>query len=69
MEQQLKIGDTFTLRGSTLSVEPAGKNPDGSFACDGCYFYEHGLGCYNDYACTDSSREDNTNVIFREVKK
>lgn len=67
MEQQLKIGDTFTFRGSTLLVEEVKPADDGSFACEGCYFYEHGLGCYNDYACMDDNREDHTNVIFREV--
>lgn len=68
MEKDMKIGDTFTFRGSTLEVEPAQRNEDGSFACEGCYFFEHGIGCYNDYACMDDSRNDHTNVIFREVQ-
>lgn len=65
----MNTGDTFTFRGSTLKVEPARREPDGRFSCDGCYFYEHNLGCYNDYACMAGNREDNTNVIFREVRE
>ena len=35
MEQQLKIGDTFTFRGSTLLVEEVKPADDGSVACEG----------------------------------
>lgn len=69
MEEQVKIGDTFTFRKSTLKVEPAQRNDDGSYACEGCYFFENGLGCYNDYVCMSENRDDRTNVIFREVKE
>lgn len=60
MERQMNTGDTFTFRGSTLKVEPARREPDGRFSCDGCY---------NDYACMAGNREDSTNVIFREVRE
>lgn len=69
MEKVLDIGDKFTFRGSSLRVEPATSNSEGGALCDGCYFFEHAFGCYNDYQCIGKNRPDGTDVIFKEIKE
>ena len=69
MEKVLDIGDKFTFRGSSLRVEPATSNSEGGVLCEGCYFFEHAFGCYNDYQCIGENRPDGTDVIFKEIKE
>ncbi len=59
-----KIGEVFEFDGKKLRVE---KIKNGS--CTGCYLYDKS--CFNNKGvtgeCVDDFREDNTDVIFKEV--
>ena len=65
------IGEVFEDRGVSLKVVEV----DNCF-CDGCYYQHKGL-CKNAFAiatpdkilgsCSKSKRDDNKNVIFKEV--
>lgn len=62
-----EIGKTFMWEGRTLEVAPA---TGASHACEGCYFYENEKQCYDvDEMCSDESRADRRNVIFKETGK
>lgn len=64
MEKQL--GETFIYNGHTLQVSEV-ENTE--FVCSGCYFWEHNkLPCIGKVACTDDSRKDHRNVIFKLKK-
>lgn len=57
-----KIGEVFELEGRKLKVE---KTEYGE--CDGCYFFERE--CLQEIhgECCDGVREDNTDVIFKDI--
>lgn len=40
----------------------------GNYSCDGCIF-NNNIYCCRDTYCIDRDREDNTNVIYKEVKR
>lgn len=68
--KEVKIGGTATFRGISLRAEAATRNKeDGRALCDGCYFFDRGMGCPDGFACMADCREDRTDVIFREVKE
>ena len=69
-EKEVKIGGTATFRGTVLRAEAATINEeDGRAMCDGCYFFEHAMGCPDGFVCMADFREDRTDVIFREMKE
>lgn len=62
-----EIGKTFMWEGRTLEVAPATGT---SHVCEGCYFYEHEKQCHDvNEMCSDESRDDRRNVIFKEIGK
>lgn len=60
-----KVGERFECKGKTLIVV---ENTHGT--CDGCYFDEDDVDCYNESgACAKHFREDQKSIIFRQLKK
>lgn len=58
------IGDTFFFNGKKiLTIECHG--------CNGCFFYNIGIGCWKppieDFSCENTYRNDRKNVIFRLI--
>lgn len=62
--KELKICDIFEWGGVYLQVEELSDVTE----CLGCFFDGKFKGCFNMSRCSDWSRSDNKNVIFREVK-
>lgn len=66
LTKENKLGETFTWNGHTFEVAEV---EDPEFSCSGCYFWEHNkLPCIGKVVCTDDSRQDHRNVIFKEIK-
>lgn len=62
------IGDKFDFGGVTLEVVE-----EGEFACEGCYFRHPQFCYYCDIMaiigpCSDIERDDEKDVIFKEVE-
>lgn len=57
-----KIGEVFEFVGRKLKVEKA-KNG----SCDGCYFLDRKCFESKTGECVDDFREDNTDVIFKDI--
>lgn len=57
-----KIGEVFEFAGRKLRVEKAKHG-----SCDGCYFLERKCLEKVHGECCDDYREDNTDVIFKEI--
>lgn len=58
-----ELGSTFIYKGKKLQVSEV---ENSEFACAGCYFWEHNIPCLAlALDCTDDSRKDNKNVIFK----
>lgn len=57
-----KIGEVFEFEGRRLKVEKAQPN-----SCTGCFFVERKCLERVHGECCDDFREDNTDVIFKEV--
>ena len=67
LTKENKLGETFTWNGHTLEVAEVEDPED---PCSGCWFFEHTISCYgNRLNCMDDSREDHTNVIFKNSTK
>lgn len=67
LTKENKLGETFTWNGHTLEVAEVEDPED---PCSGCWFFEHTISCYgNGFNCMDDSREDHTNVIFKNSTK
>ena len=65
---ETKIGETFILEG--LAFEVAEAAAGATHVCEGCYFYEHEKPWfYVNEMCSDESRADRRNVIFKEIGK
>ena len=63
-----KIGETFMWEG--LALEVAESAADAPHVCAGCYFFDHKEPCYSvNEMCSDESRADRRNVIFKETGK
>lgn len=63
-----KIGETFMWEGLALEVAEAAAGA--AHVCEGCYFHEHEKPCfYVNEMCSDESRDDRRNVIFKETNK
>lgn len=68
--KELRIGTEIKLPFSTLKVEETDKG--NIYSCDTCFFAkvceENGKFVYESFGtCDASEREDNTNVIFKEI--
>lgn len=63
---ELTVGETFEYDGHLLKASPVESE---HIACEGCYFYENNICCYHlEQSCTDDSRSDQQNVVFKEIK-
>ena len=65
--EYLELGEVFKINVNDkivyLKVEP-----DGSiYGCDNCYFYENGNPCNKPNDCSHLDRNDNTNIIYKEI--
>ena len=65
--EYLELGEVFKINVDNkiiyLKVEP-----DGSEGyCTDCYFNKKGISCITDSNCTNSDREDNFQVIYKQI--
>ena len=65
--EYLELGEVFKINVDNkmiyLKVEQ-----DGSMSgCDNCYFYEHGNTCHKPTNCSYNDRNDDTNVIYKQI--
>jgi len=65
--EYLKLGEVFKINIDNkmiyLKVEPDGSQS----GCDNCYFYENGNPCNKTTNCSFIDRDDDTNIIYRQV--
>ena len=66
--KERKVGEVFTYDGVRLKVVE-GRNP---LSCAGCYLYDEGYDCDVTALealgfCADHDREDEKNVLFRQI--
>lgn len=65
--EYLKLGEVFKINVNDktvyLKVEPDGSQT----GCDNCYFYENGNTCGKTTSCSYFDRNDNTNVIYKQI--
>ena len=65
--EYLKLGEIFKINVNNktvyLKVEPDGSQT----GCENCYFYENTNPCNNTTNCSYLDREDDTNVIYKQI--
>lgn len=62
-----KIGSIFKYNIGSKEVELEVVESD-NYSCDGCIFNDNIYYCTGTY-CIDKDREDDTNIIYKEVKR
>lgn len=65
--EHLELGEVFKINVNDktvyLKVEPDGSRT----GCENCYFYENGNYCNKTTNCTDIDRDDDTNIIYKQI--
>ena len=65
--EYLKLGEVFKINVEDKTVYLK-VEPDGSEGyCEGCYFNKHLIDCIPDSNCNQIDRDDNINVIYKQV--
>jgi hypothetical protein len=63
-----KIGSVFKCNIGSKEIELEVVDTAKSYSCNGCVFNNESYCCRDTY-CVDADREDNVNVIYKEVKR
>lgn len=65
--EYLKLGEIFKINVEDKTVYLK-VEPDGSEGyCEGCYFNKHLIDCIPDSNCNQIDRDDNINIIYKQV--